>query len=146
MELLHASCIADRFGAVLLCGPSGSGKSDLALRLIDQGAILLSDDYVELSKEGDILIARPPDRLAGLLEVRGIGLVTLPYLTKAQVRLAINLVPADEVERLPEQNSVVIEGIAIPAYDLAPFEASTAPKIRLALKQAAHKYKADGRM
>ncbi len=137
MELLHASCVYDIHGAVLLRGPSGSGKSDLALRLIDQGAILVADDYVDLSVRGNDLMASAPERLKDLLEVRGLGLMRMPSLPSAIVRLVVDLVDADKVDRLPEPATTVIAGISVPTYALAAFEASTPSKIRLALRTVA---------
>lgn len=92
---LHASCAARDGTGVLLIGPSGSGKSDLLLRLLDHGFSLLADDRVDL--DGDI--ARPPELLAGLLEVRGLGILTLPFTASARVVLAVAL---ERGERLPE--------------------------------------------
>ncbi len=143
MELIHASCVCDIYGAILLRGPSGSGKSDLALRLIDQGALLVADDYVNLSARNGDLIASAPDRLRGLLEVRGLGLMRLPGLPSAVVRLVVDLVDAAQVERLPESATTVIAGIQVPAYALAAFEASTPAKIRLALRDNALIYGPD---
>ena len=71
--MVHATCVAIGDRAVLLCGPSGSGKSDLALRLIDGGAQLVADDQVVLRAEGGRIVARAPEALAGRMEVRGIG-------------------------------------------------------------------------
>src|SRR5260221_10017200 len=99
---VHATCIrmgsaGAAFGApsragVLLLGPSGAGKSDLALRLIAEGAELVSDDRVELFVHRRRLYARPPKRLAGLLEIRGIGIVEIPYAEKVRIDLVAELV------------------------------------------------------
>ena len=92
---LHASCAARDGTGVLLIGPSGSGKSDLLLRLLDHGFSLVADDRVDL--DGDI--ARAPESLAGLLEVRGLGILTLPFTASARVVLAVAL---ERGERMPE--------------------------------------------
>ena len=92
---LHASCAARDGTGVLLIGPPGSGKSDLLLRLLDQGFELLADDRVEI-EDG---IARAPTSIAGLLEVRGLGILTLPYVSAARLVLAVIL---ERGERLPE--------------------------------------------
>ncbi len=92
---MHASCVAREGAGVLLLGPPGAGKSDMVLRLLDLGFMLVADDRVEIS-DG---IARPADGLAGLLEVRGLGILRLPYLGHARLRLAVRL--AAGTERLP---------------------------------------------
>ncbi len=97
---IHATCV--RFGGagVLLIGRSGAGKSDLALRLIGRGAILVADDRCDMSVERDRLVARAPRTIAGLLEVRGVGIVTLPHAPRAAIALVVDL--SGRVERLPE--------------------------------------------
>jgi serine kinase of HPr protein (carbohydrate metabolism regulator) len=144
MTFLHATCVALRVGrswrAVLLRGPSGAGKSDLALRLIDSGARLVADDQTHVAKVGRALIATPPAALAGMIEVRGIGIVTLArsqVLARAPVTLLVDLVPSDRVERLPESCNETVIGVALPRLALAPFEASTVAKMRLALTRIA---------
>jgi HPr kinase/phosphorylase len=109
---IHASCIllgdaGARFGAppdaaILLLGESGAGKSTVALQLLARGAKLVADDRAELFVRDDQLWARAPDNLAGLIEVRGVGIVTLPYAANARVLLAIRLVGRDRVSRYPE--------------------------------------------
>jgi serine kinase of HPr protein (carbohydrate metabolism regulator) len=139
MNLEHATCIAIEGEAVLLRGASGSGKSDLALRLIDAGAALVADDQVRLRRQDGRLIASPPAALAGLLEVRGLGIVRLPYLDEAPVALVVDLVTGGDVERLPETEAVEIAGVVLPMVHLAAFEASAPAKLRLAARErAAH--------
>lgn len=130
---LHGTAIALGGRGVLLLGPSGSGKSDLALRLIDEGARLVADDRVVLRAAAGRLIARAPDALRGLLEVRGIGIVTLPSLASVPLALAVDLVPPEQVERLPEAAEWGYAGISLPRLALAPFEASAPAKLRLAV-------------
>ena len=77
-ELLHASCVVIGACGVLLLGKSGSGKSDLALRLIKGGATLVSDDQVKLSRNGRSIVAAAPDNIKGLLEIRGLGILRFP--------------------------------------------------------------------
>jgi HPr kinase/phosphorylase len=84
---IHASCAARDGVGVLLLGPTGSGKSDLTLRLLDRGFMLVADDRVEI-EEG---VARPPPALAGLLEVRGLGILRLPYVSSVRLALAVEL-------------------------------------------------------
>ena len=122
---------------VLLCGPSGSGKSDLALRLIDQGAVLVADDQVLLREEGRILLAEPPEILAGLLEVRGHGILRFPHRAPASVRVAIELVEPAEIERMPDEQTLNLLGNSIPLYRLSAKEPSAPIKVRLAVQRAA---------
>jgi serine kinase of HPr protein (carbohydrate metabolism regulator) len=135
--LLHATTIALGGRAVLLCGPSGSGKSDLALRAIDAGAVLVADDQTALSIEQDRLIARCPETIRGRLEVRGLGIVALPWRDAVPVGLAVDLVPPDTVERLPVAAERAYLGISIPLLQMAAFEASSVVKLRLAVVRLA---------
>jgi len=97
---IHASCIAVGKQGVLLLGDSGAGKSDLALRLIDDGAMLVSDDRTELYVSRGMLHARAPKSIAGLLEVRGLGIVALPFAKSAPLGLAVKL--GAQPKRLPD--------------------------------------------
>jgi HPr kinase/phosphorylase len=134
---VHASCVAIQGQAVLLLGASGSGKSDLALRLIDRGAVLVSDDQTELTNSGGVLRAAPPATIAGLIEVRGVGIVPLPFLAQAPVALAVRL--GEPVVRMPETGlTEAFTGLAIPLLRVDSHEASAAIKIELALKRTRH--------
>lgn len=135
MLLIHATCIDVAGRGVLLRGPSGSGKSDLALRLIDGGAGLVADDQVELQVQDGRLVAAPPAVLAGLLEVRGLGIVRLPFAA-SPVRLVVDLVAVPEMERLPEADRCAYLGLSLPLVRLAPFEPSATAKVRLAVRLA----------
>lgn len=118
----------------MLLGPSGIGKSDLALRLIDAGFVLVADDRVDLAAEGGAVIASGPDALAGLIEVRGIGIIRLPdSLARARVLLAVRLAPRETIERLPEAETTALAGLAVPSIAVDPEAASAVARIRLAL-------------
>lgn len=117
--------------AVLIAGASGAGKSDLALRLIDRGARLVSDDYTVLRREGDRLIASAPATIAGRIEIRGVGIVAMEPLAEAPVCLLINLEAAPE--RLPEPRTAAFLEVCVPAIGLAALEASAAIKVEAAL-------------
>ncbi len=121
---------------VLLRGPSGSGKSDLALRMIDAGALLVADDRVELRVDRGRLMAKAPAALAGLLEVRGVGIVPIPSAAEAEVGLVVDLVPRDAVERLPDEETADLLDRAVPRLALCPFDASTPAKLKLAAAAA----------
>ncbi len=134
---IDGTAIAIGNAALLLIGPSGSGKSDLALRMIDGGARLVSDDRVELVVEGDRLCCRAPSNippsLLGRIEARGVGIVPAPRTTgSTPLQWVITLVPSAEVERLPAAESRTFLGHAVPVLRLNAFEASTAVKLRLA--------------
>jgi len=131
--LVHATAVAIGGRAVLLRGPSGSGKSDLALRLIDAGARLVADDRCELRHDGDAILVRAPAPIAGLIEARGIGILRLGRVPVARLALIADLVAPERIERLPEPSSETIFGLAIPLVAVAPFEASAPAKLRLAL-------------
>jgi len=131
--VLHASCVAIRGRAVLLTGPSGSGKSDLTLRLIDRGARLVGDDGVVVEARGERLYARPGPNIEGQLEVRGIGILSVPSLDEAPLALVIAL--DQPVPRMPDELLPVrlIEGLTVPLIALDPFEASAPVKVEKAL-------------
>ncbi|MET0269610.1 MAG: HPr kinase/phosphatase C-terminal domain-containing protein [Sphingomonas sp.] len=132
---IHATTVAfardGGWRAVLLTGRSGSGKSDLALRLIDRGAMLVSDDYTDLRAEDGRLLATPPPRIAGRIEVRGLGLVSVPHLAEAAVALVAVLDATPE--RMPDPAVATLAGIAVPRIALRPFEASAPIKLERAL-------------
>jgi serine kinase of HPr protein (carbohydrate metabolism regulator) len=134
---IHASCVEFAGTGVLLRGPSGSGKSDLALRLIEAGGCLVADDRTDLTVEAGSLLASSPASIAGRLEVRGVGIVMLPAVARARVGLAVDLVPAGQVERMPGAARCSYLGIELPLIALAPFECSATAKLRVAAREAA---------
>ena len=121
---IHASCAARDGAGVLLLGPPGSGKSDLVLRLMDRGFMLVADDRVDI----DNGMARPPAALAGLLEVRGLGILRLPHLAEARLALAVEL---GSTCRLPTPARHAALDLPLLTIDAAA--ASAAPRIALAL-------------
>ncbi|WP_088185635.1 HPr kinase/phosphorylase [Sphingobium sp. Z007] len=132
-ETLHATSVAIDGRVVLLRGPSGSGKSDLALRLIDRGGALVSDDYTLVKRVEGRLIATAPDTIRGRMEVRGIGIVAMAALSDAPVALIADLF--DPVDRMPlEPVHRNVAGIDVPVVKISPFEASAPIKVELALK------------
>jgi len=131
---LHATCVSLTGTGILIRGASGSGKSDLALRLIDQGAELVSDDYCEITVEHRRLMAATPATIAGKLEIRGVGIVKLPHVEKVAVGLIVDLCKPTEIERLPTTTNTVVENVALPWLKLDPFAASAAHKVRMAIR------------
>ena len=132
MIQIHATCIDLNGIGVLLTGASGSGKSDLALRLIDNGARLVADDRVDLTQGPDHLIVQAPENLFNLIEVRGLGILRLNALKSTQAQLVIKLVPVHEVDRLPEEATETFFGIELPCFKVAAFENSAPLKVQLA--------------
>jgi HPr kinase/phosphorylase len=132
---LHASAVAIDGRGILLLGDSGAGKSDLALRLMDRTARLIADDRVDLVRDGDRVLMSAPQRLAGLIEVRGLGIFRVDNLDQAPLALAVRLVPRETMERLPEPAHDTFLGIAVPLVQLDPFEVSAPIKVEWALRR-----------
>ncbi len=133
----------------MLRGPSGSGKSDLALRLIDAGAVLVADDRVQLAKgAGDAagqVVAGAPAAIAGLIEVRGIGVLPVPRAASAPLALVVDLKPGAEIDRMPEPAWCAYLGIRLPLIALDPFRPSAPAALRLvlaAIRQSAGRWPA----
>ncbi len=136
MLTIHASCVSIEGVALLLRGPSGAGKSDLALRLLDAGAELIADDQTCLRHDNGLLIASAPERLRGLLEVRGLGPVRVLAAAPAPVALILDLVALQDVPRLPEPRYEDILDVTLPCLSLHAFEVSAAIKAVWALARA----------
>lgn len=129
-KAIHGTAVEIHDWAVLLMGTSGSGKSDLALRLIDRGAVLVGDDYVELDKDCQIT---PVPALAGKLEIRGLGIVEKPYKQHSPLRLIVEL--GEEGERLPASWPLRdLNEWSLPCLRLYGFVASAPIKVEHALK------------
>ena len=138
-ENLHASCVALDGRAVLISGPSGSGKSDLALRLIDRGFTLVSDDRTIVRKEGEKLIASAPETIKGKLEVRGVGIVDMDAVASAPLALVIEL--TSDIQRLPDDSrGRLILGAAVPLIHVDAMTASAASKVAVALDRLGLKF------
>lgn len=131
--LMYGTVVALGDWGVMLRGKSGSGKSDLALRLIGEGAQLVADDQVYLNLVGGLVYASAPPSIAGLLEVRGLGVMPFPERARAPLALIINLAALEDVSRLPDAKTADILGLDLPELDLYPFEASAAQKVKVAL-------------
>lgn len=131
-ETIHATTVAIDGLAVAIRGASGSGKSDLALRLIDRGATLIADDRTQLHAHEGRLIASAPEKIAGMIEVRGLGI--LPMRATGSAPLAL-MVEIGEEERMPEPRSESIDGVAIPLLIVDARGASAPIKVELALSR-----------
>ena len=132
-ENLHATSVARDGRAVLLLGPSGSGKSDLALRLIQIGFVLVSDDRTIVRREGDRLIASAPPTIRGKMEVRGLGIVEVEAIDDLPVALAVELV--GDMQRMPDESRTrTFVSIELPLVSIDATTASAAAKVVLALE------------
>jgi serine kinase of HPr protein (carbohydrate metabolism regulator) len=142
--ILHAGLVALRLDGywrgVLIEGPSGGGKSDLALKALEAGFRLVADDRVMVWRSGEALYGRAPQPLAGLIEARGHGVIHEPTIGLAQILLAAHCVhPGQPVERLPDAETRAIAGVAVPSFEIDPFEASAPAKLRRALQHLGHR-------
>ena len=133
----HAGLLALRLGGdwrgVLIEGPSGSGKSDLALRALDGGWLLVSDDRTLLWTCEGRLYGRAPDTLAGLIEARGLGILPASDRAYARIHMIARCVGAETVDRLPNDETQALLGVSLPLVRLAALEASAPAKLSRAL-------------
>ena len=138
-ETLHASTVALDGRAVVISGPSGSGKSDLALRLLDRGFMLVSDDRTLVRKDGDTLVASAPPNIAGKLEIRGIGIVDMDTVGDVPVALLVEL--TSDIQRLPDDNrDRPVLGVRVPLISNDAMSASAPSKVALALDRMGLKF------
>jgi serine kinase of HPr protein (carbohydrate metabolism regulator) len=139
-ETLHASTVAKNGRAVLLTGPSGSGKSDLALRLLDRGFTLVSDDQTIVRKDGDRLVASAPPNIAGKLEIRGLGIVDVERVDNVAIALIVELTNS-QIQRLPDDSRErPILGVKLPLVTIDALTASAPSKVALALDRMGLKF------
>lgn len=131
-ETLHASTVAIDGRAVLIEGRSGAGKSDLALRLIDRGARLVSDDYTIVVRTKDGLVARPPETIAGRIEIREVGIVTIDHCAEAPVALLVEL--HEQPPRMPDRRARRVAGVEVRTFAIDPRPASAPIKVEMALR------------
>lgn len=153
MSTIHASAVLVGARAVLLRGASGSGKSRLALRLIEAAALgrvpfarLVSDDRTHIYASHGRLIAQTPAALSGLLEVRGLGIRNVPHEPMAVVRLVVDLA-ADDAQRVPDDTvlSVELEGVTLPRLAF-PSCADPLPVLLAALRPGCGATSGEGRI
>jgi serine kinase of HPr protein (carbohydrate metabolism regulator) len=137
---VHASVVAIGDDGVLIRGTSGSGKSSLALALIESGtppATLVADDRVILTARDGAVYATVPTTIAGLIELRGLGILARPYVSPVAVRLCVDLVPPGAAPRLPseEEGRVVLEGVALPRIYILTGSPDAPLRVRVALTE-----------
>jgi len=138
-ETVHASTVATDGRAVLIMGPSASGKSDLALRLLDRGFTLVSDDQTVVKRDGDRLMASAPPNIAGKLEIRGIGIVDMETVSNIPVALLVEL--TSEIQRLPDESRErPLLGLKLPLISIDAMTASAPSKVALALDRMGLKF------
>jgi HPr kinase/phosphorylase len=137
-ENIHATAISIDGHGVLLMGRSGSGKSDLALRMIDRGAVLISDDRVIVLEVAGIPVLQAAQNIAGLIEIRGVAIASVPFVTGVTLRLIVDL-DADAPRYCDGPAKLQIAGFAIPKYAIAAFESSAPLKLEYALKSVLDK-------
>ena len=131
-EMLHASTVSLDGRAVMITGPSGSGKSDLALRMLDRGFILVSDDQTIVRRTGSRLIAAAPPTIRGKLEIRGVGIVDMAHVEDVPVALVVEL--TSDIRRLPDDSRErPILGIGVPLISVDAMTASAPSKVAVAL-------------
>jgi serine kinase of HPr protein (carbohydrate metabolism regulator) len=138
-ETVHGSTVARDGRAVLITGPSGSGKSDLALRLLDRGFTLVSDDQTVVKKDGNRLLASAPPTIAGKLEIRGMGIVEMDRVDNVPVALIVEL--TGDIQRLPDDSRErPILGVKLPLITIDAMTASASAKVSLALDRMGLKF------
>lgn len=131
-ETVHGSTVAIGGRALLITGPSGSGKSDLTLRLVDRGFSLVSDDQTIVKKDGGRLVASAPPTIAGKLEIRGIGIIDMEQIDNVPVALIVEL--TGDIQRMPDDSRErPILGIKLPLITIDAMTASAPSKVVLAL-------------
>jgi HPr kinase/phosphorylase len=141
--LVHGTTVAINGMGVIIMGPPGAGKSDLALRLIDQPgygtgtdlmtARLVADDQTQVHIADGALVASAPAALAGLLEIRGQGIAPISADERVALALCVMLKPADTIERMPDDPYTDILGIALPVIAIDPSKPSAPARVRAAL-------------
>ena len=134
IKRLHATSVAIEDHGVAIFGNSGSGKSDLALRLIDSGATLISDDITVFSKSEKNIHLFGVENTKGLLEVRELGIITVPYIEGIRLKLVIKLTDK-EIERIPKKNQTNLLGLKFPKLEINGKNSSSVVKVKVKLNE-----------
>ena len=131
--LVHASCVLWKNKGIIFLGNSGSGKTTASMRLIEKGGTLVADDYIEISEN---MVATCPDNIFGKIEIRGVGIVSIPAVKNAKIDLAIQCTPDfKEVERIPTPQKWSIGNNSVPLFNLCPFDTLFCTKVDLLIKK-----------
>ena len=134
IKRLHATSVAMEDNGVAIFGDPGSGKSDLALRLIDSGATLISDDITVFSKLEKNINLFGIENTKGLLEVREIGIITVPYVEGIKLKLVVRLTDK-EIERIPKKNQINLLGLKFPKLEINGKNSSSVAKVKVKLNE-----------
>ena len=136
-QVYSTSVVLDDNG-ILITGDSGSGKSDLALRLIDNGATLISDDITICKKQIDHIFLSSPCQTKGLLEVREVGIITVPFVEQIKLKMVVKLIN-ERLERLPKKKFCKLIGIDIPLLTINGLNSSSVIKVKVKLNEITEK-------
>ena len=130
----HGTSVVIEDCGIMIIGNSGSGKSDLALRLIDNGATLISDDITICKKKNKKIFLLPSKETRGLLEVREVGIITVPYVENIELRMIVELKNVDQ-ERYPEHSEKTILGLKLPRLLINGKNPSSVIKVKVKLNE-----------
>ena len=134
MTLYHATCVALHGRGIAIRGASGAGKSALALRLIHEGgAVLVADDQTRVEASAGEAVASPPEILRGRIEAHGVGILSLPFAETARLAVVVDVAARDAIERLPEPDTVRLEGVELPRVSLDAADPAAVSKLCLAV-------------
>jgi len=134
--LIHASCVHWNGKGVLFIGPSGSGKSDACLQIIQAGGFLIADDQTELTAADGVLTASCPTTIYGKMEIRGVGILPVEKVRpQTPIDLIVQIVSLDKMERMPDEKTETLMGVCLPKIDLCPFEISFLAKLKAVLNK-----------
>ena len=133
MLKIHGTCVAMGNEAILFRGPSGSGKSDLAVRVSNGGGTLVSDDQTIIVRQEDELIMSSPENIRDKIEVRGVGIINMPAKKEVRLGLVLDMMPSEKIDRIPIPQFCWYLGLKVPVLGLQPFENSAPLKVQLAI-------------
>ena len=134
--LIHASCVCWNGKGILFTGPSGSGKSDSCLQVLYKGGFLVADDQTELRNQNGALIATCPKTIYGKIEARGVGILSVKEVcSETPIHLIVQMVPLNQMERMPEYEEETLDGVTIQKVKLCPFESTFLIKLEAVLNK-----------